>query len=202
MAGIGVYNSKIPETTSGTLQAPDLSQLLAGLNTPVPGLTEGQKGVMKSRLANQGKTNLRSVLEGLGSALGQGSTAFALNAARMKQGVGSDVAAKMADVDIAEADKNRTAEFQRRSQALQGAGLQGQLYGIEKGAETSRYGIDQNVQNNRLQQLMTLISKMPQSSFPAVMPGVVGETGSYRNPEYAKWASLAKMLGGGGLLDL
>jgi hypothetical protein len=183
--------------SAGGVAAPDFGALLSGINSPVQGLTEEQKNVMKSRLVAQGKTGLRNVLENLGSALGQSSPAFALNAARMQQGVGSNVAAKMADVDVAEADKARAAELARRGQMLDFGSLLNQQYGIEKGAETSRYGIDKNLESNRLSQLMALWQQMPQmrkglTSSPGMNDAPI-------NPDYLKWQKLAQMLGGGSL---
>jgi len=181
------------------LATPDLSSILSAISQPTQGLTAGQKDVMKARLAAQGTTGLRNVLESLQSALGGSSPAFALNAARMGAGVGSDVAGKMADVDVGEAQANRAAELQRRGQMLQGAGLQGQLFGIQQGAATSKYGIDTGAQTTRLGDLAALLPKMPPEGW-----GYLSSSGlpSYtKNPEYSKWAKLAAMLGGGGALD-
>jgi hypothetical protein len=194
MPGV-LYNPKL-DVKQKAAQTPDFGALMSGINSPVQGLTEGQKNVMKSRLAAQGKTGLRNVLENLGSALGQSNPAFALNAARMQQGVGSNVAAKMADVDVAEVDKARQVEMARRGQMLDFGSLLNQQYGIEKGAETSRYGVDQGNEMERLKLLADVTGKAPNEYNSQTPPqNTIGE---WKNPYFAKWGPLLKMLGGGG----
>lgn len=183
----------IEEKVNPLLPTPDLSSILSAISQPTQGLTADQKGVMKSRLAAQGKTGLRNVLESLQSALGGSSPAFALNAARITQGVGSDVAGKMADVDVGEAQANRSAELARRGQMLQGAGLQGQLFGIQQGAASSKYGQDVGAEGLRLGYILELLKNAPSMAYQITPPQTA--FGSYPNPQFAPWQALASKLG-------
>lgn len=119
-------------TTIDTISSkPDFSTILSALSNPAKGLTSAEKDTMRQRIAGQGKTQLQNILVDLAGVLGGSSAAFGLNAARLKSGVGSSTAATMADVDVQQAEADRQAEITNRSQLLNLAGLQNQLYGME-----------------------------------------------------------------------
>ena len=98
------------------------------------GLSDAQKNVMRARVGNQNQQAVDMGLQGLARNMG-GTTSplFAMNAARMRAGAGSATAAKMADVDVQNAqDQIATQQKQLGLQAEIGKlGLQARGQDIE-----------------------------------------------------------------------
>jgi len=88
------------------------------------GLSNQDMANMQARYAAQGQTQLRNNLGNMANMMGgAASPAFALSAARMKQGVGANTAGRMAQVRVDETHRNQDLQMQRRGQMIDAAKL-------------------------------------------------------------------------------
>jgi len=133
-------------------------------SAPVQRLSDADLGSMKSRMTGQNATSTKNALAGLSASMGgTSSPLFALTASRLRAGAGSATAAGMADIEVAENDKVRSLDMQRRGQLLEAEGLENQrgateanyraaalaakasMYGSDRSAQASMHGADQGL---------------------------------------------------------
>jgi hypothetical protein len=160
------------------------------------GLTPGQMGILKSRLSGQTDVGVNNAIAGMSRNLGGTSNpAFAALAARIRAGGTAGVAAKMADIDIAETHRTQDLEMNNRGLALNAAGIGAQVQNAQMGDATNRADlglrdklgtVGLNLQSQEQDwakkvQLMELMAKFPNLFLP--------EGGDPGNP----WETMAGM---------
>lgn len=132
-------------------------------NAPAPqALGADQRNILRSTLAAQGQTGLQSSLGSLAQG-GVTSPLYAQQSARMRAGTSANTSGQMAQIDVANVDKQNALDMQQRSQALTAGNLalgqQGVIQGANQAANTLAEGKRQfNVSsaNSLKQYLMSL----------------------------------------------